>query len=259
MTSHLRLPEHLSTATPLSTAAGVTSTFTTGGTGGGTCTTPAGTATTATAFTPNTANQAVSLSSFLAGSSNFFQFQLSNVQGFQNYMLYFQTRRSSTGPANADIQYSTDGMTFTTFQSIAVPATTPFSAFNIDLSAVNAIENQPNVFFRILGRDGTGSTGTFVIDNFQVQAFGPTASFAAVSGTVSLPNTLLQGRIFVTLTDMQGNARTVTPVKGGIFRFRDVAAGETYILSVSVRGVNYAPQIITVTEDMNGITFEPVD
>ncbi|HLM61775.1 MAG TPA: hypothetical protein VK308_13295, partial [Pyrinomonadaceae bacterium] len=122
------------TAAPLTTASGITSTFTTGGTGGGTCTTPAGTAATAPpAFVANAANQSVSLTSFATGSTNFFQFQLSGGDGFRDYMLFFQLQRSGTGPLNADIQYSTNGTTFTTFQTVN-PGNGVFAAFNIDLS-----------------------------------------------------------------------------------------------------------------------------
>jgi len=130
------------TAAPLTTASGITSTFTTGGTGGGTCTTPAGTAATAPpAFVANAANQSVSLTSFATGSTNFFQFQLSGGDGFRDYMLFFQLQRSGTGPLNADIQYSTNGTTFTTFQTVN-PGNGVFAAFNIDLSAMTTFRSK---------------------------------------------------------------------------------------------------------------------
>jgi hypothetical protein len=168
------------TASALSTATGVTSTFSTGGTGGGTCTTPAGTAVAAPpAFVANANNQAVSLTSFAAGSTNYFQFQLSNVDSFIDYKLFFQAQRSATGPVNADVQWSTDGTTFNTFQTVS-PGNGVYSSFNVDLSALPFIENQPTVYFRISGSGGTGVGGTFRIENFQVQAKRPgTLSFSA--------------------------------------------------------------------------------
>jgi len=33
--------------------------------------------------------------------------------------------------------------------------------------------------------------------------------------------------------------------------------GETYILSVSARGHNFAPKVITVVEDMTEVNFDP--
>jgi hypothetical protein len=202
------------TASPLTTASGVTSTFTTGGTGGGTCTTPAGTAATAPpAFVANAANQSVSLTSFLAGSSNFFQFQLSGVSSFENYMLFFQAQRSGTGPVNADVQYSTNGTTFTTFQTIN-PGNGVFAAFNIDLSSIPAIEGQPTVYFRIVGSGGTGAAGTFRIDNFQVQAstivVAPTTDLTI---SQSAPASVVAGSSFVyTLTVNNSGSTALTNV-----------------------------------------------
>jgi hypothetical protein len=59
------------------------------------------------------------------------------------------------------------------------------------------------------------------------------------------------------LTDMQGNSRTMYTGKAGHFLFADVAAGETYILSVRSKRYRYAPQVITVNEDVTDIVFTP--
>ncbi|HEX8249501.1 MAG TPA: carboxypeptidase-like regulatory domain-containing protein [Pyrinomonadaceae bacterium] len=247
------------TASPLTTATGVTSTFTTGGTGGGTCTTPAGTAATAPpAFVANAANQSVSLTSFAAGSSNFFQFQLSGVGSFQNYMLFFQSQRSGTGPVNADIQYSTDGMTFTTFQTVN-PGNGVFAAFNIDLSAVSAIENQPTVYFRILGTGGTGAAGTFRLDNFQVQA----------AATVSAATVTVGGR--VTNSRGYGIGGVVVSINGGslseplfartspfgYYSFEGIAAGQTYVVTVSSKTHTFNPssRVIEVQDSVGDADF----
>ena len=61
----------------------------------------------------------------------------------------------------------------------------------------------------------------------------------------------------VTLTDSQGVARTTVTGKLGNFTFREVAAGETYVLTVSTKRYTFAPQIISPTENLAGITFLP--
>lgn len=243
------------TASPLSVATGVTSTFTTGGTGGGACTTPAGTASTASptgAFASNALNQSVSLTSFAAGSTNFFQFQLSGVSSFQDYMLYFQTQRSGTGPVNADVQYSLNGTTFITFQTITVPPA-PFGGFRLDLSAVAAIELQPTVFFRIVGRDGTGAAGTLRIDNFQVQAVAPggapTISINDVSqvegnaGTSTFPFTVSlsapapAGGVTFDIATADGTATAGVDYVARALTGQTIAAGaQTYTFNVTVNG-----------------------
>jgi hypothetical protein len=115
--------------------------------------------------------------------------------------------------------------------------------------------------FRFLDVDATGADDGLAIDDFTLAATfaSPTSSFAAISGTVNAPQQFGTSKVLVTLTDMQGNARSVVAGKTGGFRFRDVTVGETYILSVSARGHNFEPKVITVVEDMTGVTFEPID
>jgi hypothetical protein len=246
------------TASPLTTAAGVTSTFTTGGTGGGTCTTPAGTAATSPpAFVANAANQSVSLTSFAAGSTNFFQFQLSGVSSYQNYMLFFQSQRSGTGPVNADIQYSTNGTTFTTFQTVN-PGNGVFAAFNIDLSAVAAIENQPTVYFRILGSGGTGGAGTFRIDNFQVQAMGTTAAPATLGGRVLDANGRGLGKVRVILAGGSLSQPVYTLTSPfGYYSFDGIASGETYVVTVASKTYTFSQpsQIVSLQDSATETNF----
>jgi hypothetical protein len=246
------------TASPLTTATGVTSTFTTGGTGGGTCTTPAGTAATAPpAFVANAANQSVSLTSFAAGSSNFFQFQLSGVGSYQDYMLFFQSQRSGTGPVNVDIQYSTNGTTFTTFQTVN-PGNGVFAAFNIDLSAVPAIENQPTVYFRLVGSGGTGAAGTLRIDNFQVQAMSVSAATVSVGGRVTNASGYGIGGVVVSINGGSlSEALYARTSPFGYYNFEGIAAGLTYVVTVSSKTHTFNPstRIIDVQDSVGNADF----
>ena len=246
------------TASPLTTAGGVTSTFTTGGTGGGTCTTPAGTAAASPpAFAANAANPSVSLTSFAAGSTNFFQFQLSGVSTYTNYMLFFQSQRSGTGPVNADIQYSTNGTTFTTFQTVN-PGNGVFAAFNIDLSAVSAIEGQPTVYFRILGTGGTGAAGTFRIDNFQVRAFVVTAASANIAGQVRTAKGRGIGDVYVTLSGggLSEPRRAITN-PFGYYSFEDLPVGGTYVISVASKQYTFEnpSRVVTLEDNLTDADF----
>jgi hypothetical protein len=45
--------------------------------------------------------------------------------------------------------------------------------------------------------------------------------------------------------------------KGSRFRFTNVTAGESYILSVSSKRYTYAPQMIAVNEDLTELSFAP--
>jgi hypothetical protein len=110
---------------------------------------------------------------------------------------------------------------------------------------------------------GVEQTGSFEVDVFaeaitENPVLAPTAASVSVSGRVILPQQFGVTGAMVTLTDMQGDSRTVQTGKFGNFRFTDVMPGESYVVSVSLRGYNYAPQIILVTEDLTEILFTPI-
>lgn len=167
------------TATPLKTAANVTSIFTSGGTDGGVCKTWFGQesrieATIGNAFVFNEdGNLSVSLNRSGDDLTAYFQFQLNGVSAFRSYKLYFQRVRQSA----IDIQYSIDGNNFTSFTQI--PASLfpdDFPPVIVDLSSITAINNQPTVYFRLVGKSNQNSFLSLTIDNFQVQATAATKS-----------------------------------------------------------------------------------
>ena len=95
-------------------------------------------------------------------------------------------------------------------------------------------------------------------DNNRVLRFipaGPTAASVSISGRVITPQEFGLTNALVTLTDSQGNSRTILTGKFGRFRFTDVASGETYIISVSSKRYTFAPQVITVNEDITDLIF----
>lgn len=85
-------------------------------------------------------------------------------------------------------------------------------------------------------------------------SFPPTAANVAVGGRITVGNKgLAQAR--VTLTDMNGETRSALTSPFGYYRFHDVAAGETYILSVFHKRYTFAPQVVSVMEEMNEVNF----
>jgi hypothetical protein len=144
---------------------------------------------------------------------DFFQFQVSTLTYSGISVSYDQTS-SSSGPGQFNLQYSTDGSTFTTFGSQynvlvnAAPNTwsagTPVltTSFSANLSSITALNNAPTVYFRILdatalsaSQANGGSTvpsaaGTDRIDNFLVSATPvpepSTLALAAFGGVAAL-------------------------------------------------------------------------
>lgn len=107
-----------------------------------------------------------------------------------------------------------------------------------------------------------GGTGTNYALNVSGPVGGgcslaPTAANVSISGRVILPSDLGLTNALVTLTDSRGNAQTILTGKFGNFTFREVAAGETYIVRVAAKRYSYAPQVVSPTENLSGITFVP--
>jgi len=59
----------------------------------------------------------------------------------------------------------------------------------------------------------------------------------------------------VTLTDRQGNSRSVRTSSFGYFRFADVAAGETVVINISSKRYTFAPQVVKVYEEISDLNF----
>jgi len=134
----------------------------------------------------NGSNESFSSTNWLVG--DYYQFSFSTV-GFTGLALSFDQTSSGTGPRDFTVAYSTNGSSFTSFQSYVVlanaapnptwSATTVNSAYtlNIDLSGIAALNNQANVVIRLIDAStvsaagGTvASGGTDRIDNFTAMA-----------------------------------------------------------------------------------------
>jgi hypothetical protein len=128
---------------------------------------------------------ALNSNGWISGNSDYYEFRTSSV-GFQDLQVAWDQTRSATGPNSFDLQYSTDGTTFTSFATYTL-AGTSFSTgvaitgtagvnFAFDLSAVNSLENTATVYFRLRnnGLNSSGGTvaaaGTSRVDNFFITA-----------------------------------------------------------------------------------------
>jgi hypothetical protein len=113
--------------------------------------------------------------------NDYFQFQVSTI-GLSDIVLSWDQAGSGTGPRDFQLQYSTDGVSFTTFTSYTVAlstwsAGTPMSGFthSYDLSAITALNNDSDVFFRLvnnstvsIGGGTVAAAGTDRVDNFLI-------------------------------------------------------------------------------------------
>lgn len=97
------------------------------------------------------------------------------------------------------------------------------------------------------------SLSPFVI----VEALAPTAANVSVGGRVVTAEGSGISYAIVTLTDIQGNSRTVRTNSFGRFTFYEVAVGETYIISIQSKRFVFSQnaQVVNVMEAINEIVF----
>ncbi|HEX4588305.1 MAG TPA: PEP-CTERM sorting domain-containing protein [Gemmataceae bacterium] len=155
--------------------------------------------------TPSGNGSAKSLSSNTWAIGDYYQFSASTATAF-NIMLDWDQTSSNTGPRDFQLQYSTDGTTYTNFgTAYAVlanaspnpgwnPATSsPIYHFTVDLSSVSGLNDNPNAAFRLVdastvsANGGTVATaGTDRVDNFVISQPVPEPASVALCGMAGL-------------------------------------------------------------------------
>ena len=86
----------------------------------------------------------------------------------------------------------------------------------------------------------------------------PTAASVSVSGRVTTPDGRGLRNAVVTMADSQGTTRSARTSSFGNFRFDNVAAGGTYILTVQAKLYQFQPRVVSVVDEMTGVDFVAV-
>lgn len=99
--------------------------------------------------------------------------------------------------------------------------------------------------------DASGNTSEFF------PPFAPTAATVSVSGKVLNAQGGGISNALITITDSNGAIRVVRTNSFGFYRFNEIEAGETYVLSVSHKSYRFAnpTQILSVSEAMEDVNF----
>ena len=100
-------------------------------------------------------------------------------------------------------------------------------------------------------------TGVTNFSPWGIAQFVPNAAGVSIGGRVRLANGTGLGNALVTLTDQAGNSRTMRTSSFGYFFFDDLEAGDTYILNVTLKQLQFAPQAIIASEEATNIEFIP--
>jgi hypothetical protein len=92
------------------------------------------------------------------------------------------------------------------------------------------------------------------VGSTSLQLVVPTAANASVSGKVSDGKSGI-ARAVVSVTDGSGMIRTAKTNSFGYFQVDQLPAGQTYVFNVSAKGYTFAPQVVTVNEDLAEFDF----
>jgi len=84
---------------------------------------------------------------------------------------------------------------------------------------------------------------------------GPTAANANISGRVLRVDGRGVGNAQVELSDQSGNVRRVRTNAFGYYSFTDIAAGETYIISVRYKRYRFESQVLSVNNSLSEVNF----
>lgn len=99
--------------------------------------------------------------------------------------------------------------------------------------------------------------GTFASNPPPVAVPGTTAAAVTISGRVLSPIGRGVKGARVNITEADGTTRTVLTNPSGYFRFSEVLAGQSAIVSVFSKRYSYTPQVITITNDLDDLNFTP--
>lgn len=105
------------------------------------------------------------------------------------------------------------------------------------------------------------ATGATTLSPWVIATLSPTAASVVIGGTVADATGNPLSGIRVTLTDMDGNERSVVTGSFGAFSFEDVSSGGNYIIRVFGAKREFADpvRVLYVTDDMTDLRFVTVE
>ncbi|MBC7720878.1 MAG: hypothetical protein H7068_02580 [Pedobacter sp.] len=107
-----------------------------------------------------------------------------NCTGFNNLSVSFDAQSLAVGPANVDVYWSTDDITYTKANFTTNAITSSFSNVNFALQA--GANGAPALYIKIIGYNG--GVGTLLIDNFMLNASSYTNNNTTDNELMTLPS-----------------------------------------------------------------------
>ncbi len=110
----------------------------------------------------------------------------------------------------------------------------------------------------IKASDPAANPATIVTTSGSVTILGPTAAGVSISGRIITPDGRGLTNARVVLTDASGNTRMIMSSSFGYYHFNDVAAGETVVITIISRRYTFAPQVVSVADNLTEVNFTAV-
>jgi Putative Ig domain/Carboxypeptidase regulatory-like domain len=195
-----------------------------------------------------------------------------DIGSFEQNVAFNQTilPNGCVGVSYNQIVTATRQNSFAEFSDGQSTAESPAAPFTFSVVPVSGEQLPPGLS---LSPDGTISgtptqTGTFTFtvkatdtdgmagaQQYSVTVTAPTAAGVSVSGRVLTPQGAGLMNAMVVLTDASGNTSIARTSTFGNYHFENVAAGQTYVLTVTSKRYQFAPQVVSVMEDLGELNF----
>lgn len=125
-----------------------------------------------------------------------------------------------------------------------------------------SIPSGQNVLIRATGYGQSGlQGGSQTTEEFiqNVNILSPTAANASISGRVLTNNGSGLRNAEISLTDINGNTRTLRTSSFGHYKFDELTSGETVIISINSKLYHFEPKTVTINESLTGYDFLPIN
>lgn len=230
------------------------------GDGNGSATSPAG------EDTPNALDNTTSkYLNFLDLNSGFAVTPASGSTIVRGLRIYTANDAAERDPASYLLEGSNNGgASYTTISSGALNLPSgrnalalPLNTAGLNFQTITFTNNTGYTSYRLTFptlKDAATATA-MQIGEVELLSIAPTAASADVSGRVLKTNGRAISYALVSITNQQGVVRTVKVNGFGYFNFRDVEAGQSYVVQVSAKRHLFAPQVIAINEDISDLVL----
>lgn len=154
---------------------------------------------------------------------------------------------------------NTSNILLQTLYTVSTPTNTNSNTGWVNhIANLTAYQGQTiRIRFRAVVTQTLQGPGQLEIDAVSVQTLQPTAANVSVAGRVLTSEGAGISRTTVTLTDSAGISRSATTNTFGYYKFDEVRAGETYMLSVNNKRYLFtdSPLVVNVQENVSDLNF----